>query len=203
MLKHLAVALALVGYALNSQAADFSFVDTRGETQTLAQYHGRWVLLNLWATWCAPCLKEMPELEALSQSRKDLAVIGLAVDGNDARRVTLFVEKLHVTYPIVAGSMDSVKQFKPRGFPTSILYDPFGRQVLLKEGVISRAEIEAQITAGKSTVSAKPLTYEGTYAFPISFREDKTRTQTVFPRTSQKSPLLGHMRSNTCLFGLF
>ena len=149
MLKHLAVALTFTGYTVCSQAADFSFVDTRGETQTLAQYHGRWVLLNLWATWCAPCLKEMPELEALSLARKDLAVVGLAVDGSDTRRVMLFAEKLHVTYPIVAGTMASVKQFNPRGFPTSILYDPTGRQAFLKEGAITKNEIEAQIALRK------------------------------------------------------
>lgn len=105
--------------------------------------------MNLWATWCAPCLKEMPELEALSLTRKDLAVVGLAVDGSDARRVTLFVEKLNITYPIVAGNMTSVKQFNPRGFPTSILYDPSGRQAFLKEGMITKGEIEAQIALGK------------------------------------------------------
>lgn len=69
----------------------------------------------------------MSELEALSLAKKDLVVVGLAVDGSDARRVTIFAEKLHITYPIVAGNMTSTKQFNPLGFPTSIVYNPTGR----------------------------------------------------------------------------
>ena len=123
-------------------AAGFSFVDTHGNTQSLNQYKGRWVLLNLWATWCAPCLAEMPELEALSKSHNDLVVLGLAVDGQSAARVSQFAEKLHITYPVIAGNADSARQFNTRGFPTSILFDPSGNQVFMKEGSTTRQEIE-------------------------------------------------------------
>lgn len=128
-----------------TSAADFSFADTRGELQTLARYRGQWVLLNLWATWCTPCLAEMPELEALSKSHQDVVVLGLAVDGQDARRVTHFAEKLHVTYPVIAGNADSAKQFKTRGYPTSFLFDRSGLEVLRKEGVITRQEVETAV----------------------------------------------------------
>jgi len=134
----LLLALPLFAYASPS----FSLIDLQGKTHTLAAHQGKWVLVNLWATWCVPCLAEMPELEALSKSRNDLVVLGLAVDGQNPRRVAQFAEKLHVTYPIIAGDDELAKQFKPRGYPTSILYDRSGKQLLVKEGVITRKEIE-------------------------------------------------------------
>jgi len=120
----------------------FSFTDTEGKNHTLETHRGKWVLVNLWATWCAPCLNEMPELQALQQDRSDLVVLGLAVDGQNPARVVQFAQKLHVTYPIIAGNEALARPFKPRGYPTSILFDGAGRQVLVKEGAVTRQDVE-------------------------------------------------------------
>jgi thiol-disulfide isomerase/thioredoxin len=142
MPKRLMILLACLTFPILAYASTFLLTDTQGRTHALENYQGKWVLVNLWATWCAPCLAEMPELEALSKSRNDLVVLGLAVDGQDARRVTQFAQKLNITYPIIAGNEKLAKQFKPKGFPTSILYDSAGKQMLVKEGPITRLEIE-------------------------------------------------------------
>ncbi len=143
MLKRYAVIVAFVAFPIFANAAEFSFTDTKGRLHTLESHQGKWVLVNLWATWCAPCVAEMPDLEALSKSRTDLIVLGLAVDGQNVSRVEKFAEKLHVTYPIIAGDAELAKQFKPKGFPTSILYDKAGQQAMVKEGPINRQEIDA------------------------------------------------------------
>lgn len=91
----------------------------------------------------------MPDLEALSKSRIDLVVLGLAVDGQSAGRVEQFAEKLQVTYPIIAGNAELAKQFKPKGYPTSILYDKTGQQVMVKEGPINRQEIAVILSQQK------------------------------------------------------
>jgi len=135
-------ALGLVPMLANAAPSSFELTDTTGKVHTLNEHRGKWVLVNLWATWCPPCLSEMPELEALSKSRQDLVVIGLAVDGQNPQRIAQFAEKLHVTYPIVAGSAEVAKQFKPRGYPTSYLFDDTGHQVFVKEGPITRQEVE-------------------------------------------------------------
>ncbi|WP_168798578.1 TlpA disulfide reductase family protein [Herbaspirillum sp. ST 5-3] len=142
MLKRILILLLAMPLLAQAASSTFSLVDMQGKTHTLAAHQGKWVLVNLWATWCVPCLSEMPELEALSKSRDDLVVLGLAVDGQNPRRVAQFAEKMRVTYPIIAGDEEMAKQFKPRGFPTSILYDRAGNPVLLKEGAITRKEIE-------------------------------------------------------------
>lgn len=145
MLKRLLILLLTAPLIANAAPSAFSLTDMQGKTHTLAGHQGKWVLVNLWATWCAPCLGEMPELEALAKARDDLVILGVAVDGQSPRRVAQFVEKLHVTYPIVAGDEDMAKQFKPRGFPTSILYDPSGKPVLVKEGAVTRKDIESAL----------------------------------------------------------
>lgn len=140
----LAVLLAapLLACAAPAAPTSFALTDMQGRTHTLAAHQGKWVLVNLWATWCVPCLTEMPELEALSRSRADLVILGVAVDGQNPRRVAQFAEKMRVTYPVIAGSDELARQFKARGYPTSILYDRAGQPVLVKEGAVTRQDIE-------------------------------------------------------------
>ena len=148
MLKRIVTAMALITLPILAGASDFAFTDTKGKTHSLSNHHGKWVLVNLWATWCAPCLSEMPELEALSKSRNNLVVLGLAVDGQPARRVEQFAEKLGVTYPVIAGHAAMAQQFGAKGYPTSILYNASGHQVFVKEGPITREEIEGFLSRG-------------------------------------------------------
>jgi thiol-disulfide isomerase/thioredoxin len=143
MLKRLmGITLLAAPLLCAASPSSFSLTDTEGRNHTLEAYRGKWVLVNLWATWCAPCLNEMPELEALQKARSDLVVLGLAVDGQTPARVVQFAERLNVTYPIIAGSEALAKQFRPRGYPTSILFDGAGKQVLVKEGAVTRQEVE-------------------------------------------------------------
>lgn len=143
MLKRFFSVLMLLSMPFIAGAAEFSLTDTQGRVHTLKNHQGKWVLVNLWATWCSPCIAEMPELEALSKARKDLVVLGLAVDGQHAQRVAQFAEKLKVTYPIIAGNGKLAGQFNPKGYPTTILYDGLGRQIFVKEGPVTKQEIEA------------------------------------------------------------
>lgn len=143
-------ALGCVPVLANATPA-FELTDTTGKVHTLEGHRGKWVLVNLWATWCPPCLSEMPELESLGKARQDLIVIGIAVDGQNPQRISQFAKKLNVTYPIVAGTSEIAKHFKSRGYPTSYLFDGTGRQVFVKEGPVTRQEVESQLrgpTAG-------------------------------------------------------
>lgn len=136
----------LLADAAGAGAAGFSFTDIQGGNHTLAGYQGKWVLLNVWSTANPSCLLEIPELETLSKSRKDLVVLGLAVDGQNPRKVAQFIGKLTVTYPIIAGNQKQAKQFDIRSYPTSILYDPSGKQVLFHEGIGAKKDIESLLS---------------------------------------------------------
>ena len=72
-------ALLLTFAALSPAAADFKLTDSDGKVHRLADYRGKWVIVNFWATWCAPCLEEIPDLVVIMESRKDVQVLGVAI----------------------------------------------------------------------------------------------------------------------------
>jgi len=135
-----------------AQAADFKLTDTTGKTHTLSGYKGKWVLVNYWATWCPPCLEEIPDLIELHDNKKNnLVVIGIALDYRNAKQVTDFAEGLLVTYPIVLGNPRVVNQIGPvQGLPTTYLYNPDGKMVAQQVGAITRAAVEGYINSKKA-----------------------------------------------------
>ncbi|HWR77104.1 MAG TPA: TlpA disulfide reductase family protein [Thiobacillus sp.] len=132
-----------------AQAVDFKLTDTDGKSHTLSGYKGKWVLVNYWATWCPPCLEEIPDLIALHENKKNnLVVIGVAMDYRNAKQVTDFAEGLLVEYPIVLGNAQVVSQIGPaQGLPTTYLYNPEGKMVAQQVGLITRAEVESYIAS--------------------------------------------------------
>ncbi len=134
--------------AVNAQ--EFAVTDAKGKTHRLSDYRGKWVLVNFWATWCPPCLEEMPDLGAIYDARrqKDLVVIGIAMDYRDSTEVVEFADNMLVSYPIVLGDKSVTQQFaRVRGLPTTLIYDPSGQLVKSHVGAITRKQIEAIIDA--------------------------------------------------------
>jgi len=128
-------------------AQPFEFKDMQGNVQRLVDYRGKWVLVNFWATWCPPCLEEVPDLVALHEAHKakDLVVIGVALDSTE-KSVKAFVAKRNVTYPIVLGDYDMAEQVgQVEVLPTSYLYNPQGELVSYQEGLLSRESVESYI----------------------------------------------------------
>lgn len=143
------LALLLSLSAAWAQADGFRLVDTAGKSHSLAGYKGKWVLVNYWATWCPPCLEEIPDLIALHENKKNnLVVIGVALDYRNKQQVTDFAEGLLVTYPIVLGNPQIVNQIGPvQGLPTTYLYNPDGKMVAQQVGAITRQAVESYIAS--------------------------------------------------------
>jgi thiol-disulfide isomerase/thioredoxin len=141
--------LLLVCAASWVQAADFKVTDTDGKTHTLSGYKGKWVLVNYWATWCPPCLEEIPDLIAMHGNKKNnIVVIGIALDYRTAKQVTDFAEGLLVNYPIVLGNPQLVNQIGPvQGLPTTYLFNPDGKMVAQQVGAITREAVESYIAS--------------------------------------------------------
>lgn len=127
-------------------AEGFNFKDTKGKVHRLDDYKGKWVLVNFWATWCPPCLEEMPALQQLHETRKDLVVIGIAMEYQDKEYVKQFADDLLVTFPIVLGDNKIAAQIgKVPGLPTTYLYNPEGRVVAQNVGALTREAVERYI----------------------------------------------------------
>jgi len=149
--RGLALALLLWLGVPAANAQPFVFEDTQGQPQRLADYRGKWVLVNFWATWCPPCLQEIPDLVELhrAHSNKDLVVIGVALDSS-AKSVRQFVERLKVNYPVVLGDYDLAEQVgEVTVLPTSYLYNPRGELVSYQQGMLTRDSVESYIEDSK------------------------------------------------------
>lgn len=128
---------------LTFQVQAFQFKDATGELHKLEDYKGRWVLINFWATWCAPCLKEIPDLISLYQDRKDIMIIGVAMDYSDPQEIMSFVRSLSINYPIVLGDRKIASQLDEISLlPSTYFYDPDGHPAARQLGIISRENIE-------------------------------------------------------------
>ncbi|MGB5337502.1 MAG: TlpA disulfide reductase family protein [Gammaproteobacteria bacterium] len=112
-------------------APDFVLEDMDGKRHTLQDYRGQVVLLNFWATWCPPCRREMPALEALYRKLQDQPFVVLAVNQwEDADHVFAYTGELNVfpSFPILFDPQSSVSaEYGVKGLPTSFLIDQQGR----------------------------------------------------------------------------
>ncbi len=144
-------AVVLLLCAAAAAAQPFVFTDMQGKQQRLQDYRGKWVLVNFWATWCPPCLEEIPDLVSLHEAHKkiDLVVIGVALDSTD-KSVKEFIAKHHVSYPLVIGDYDMAEQVgEVEVLPTSYLYNPQGVLVSFQQGLLTRSSVEAYIKSKK------------------------------------------------------
>ena len=133
---------------ISLQAQAFTLVDSKGKTHSLAQYKGKWVLVNFWATWCPPCLEEIPDLVALHENKKNkLVVLGVAMDYKDQKQVLQFADQMMVSYPVILGDQKIAAQIGAiPGLPTTYLYNPEGKMVAYNVGALTRAAVERYIS---------------------------------------------------------
>lgn len=144
--------LSFFGAVQAAASANFVLKDMSGNTHQLSGYKGKWVLVNYWATWCPPCLEEVPDLVNLYDSRKDkdLMVLGVVFDYKDVKEVTQYVDDMLMSYPIVLGNDSVTAQIgSAQVLPTTYIYNPQGKLVKIKRGLITRAFVEKLIASEK------------------------------------------------------
>lgn len=138
--------VTLLPIGVSAEAFQFRFEDSKGKVHRLSDYKGRWVLVNFWATWCPPCLEEIPDLVALYKERQDIMVIGIAMDYEDKEIVMEYAQALSIPYPVVLGSREIASQLDELSMlPSTYLFDPDGKPAARKVGLLTREDIEAFI----------------------------------------------------------
>jgi len=123
-----------------SEAPNFEAINlVTGDTTTLDNYQGEVVLLNLWATWCAPCEREMPDMQRLHEllGPKGLKIVAVSVDAADSEQVLAWAQERGLTFDILHDrSGRTERAYQTTGLPESFILD--------RDGVIIRKEISAR-----------------------------------------------------------
>ena len=132
----------------NNEAVDFTLPQLHGEDVTLSDLRGKWVVLNYWATWCAPCRKEIPELSALHDSEENIVVLGLAFEDTDIEAFDEFLAEFKPSYPILIVDVYSPPEpfGTPMALPKTIVLDPQGVPVKTFVGPVTLEDLQAVIT---------------------------------------------------------
>jgi peroxiredoxin len=141
-------------------ALDFTLPDLEGRPVQLREFRGKLVLLNFWATWCAPCLHEMPSMERLYQTFKgtEFVLLAVSMDRQGAQAAKPYVENLQLTFPVLVDRTNDVgRRYGVRGLPSTYLIDPDGQLLGAVVGARDwhRAEAKALI-AGILRQAAAP-----------------------------------------------
>lgn len=143
----LAFALA-AGPAVSAETPDrpeLSIKTLDGNTFTLADHKGKWVILNFWATWCSPCIEELPALSRFVSAHDNVRAIGLAYEDTEVAEIKQFLAKHPVSFPIAqVDTFDPPKSIEtPRGLPTTYVVAPDGSIAKKFMGPIDEAALRA------------------------------------------------------------
>jgi thiol-disulfide isomerase/thioredoxin len=128
-------------------APDFSLRDLDGQTLRLSRYHGKVVLLNFWATWCAPCRSEIPRFVDLQKKygKEGLQIVGISLD-DDPRPVSRFYQQSKMNYPVGIGDANLAEEYGGViGLPVSFLVSRDGRIYAKYVGETDISRIEREI----------------------------------------------------------
>lgn len=130
------------------EAPELTLTNMNGEEESLADYEGQVVLVNLWATWCPPCKAELPVLQSYYEDHVDEGFVIIGIDfGESAEIVTSFVETARLTYPIwIDEGQESGLAFNSYSLPASFVIDRDGSVRLAWTGAISEAMLEKHVT---------------------------------------------------------
>ncbi len=126
-------------------AVDMPLTDIHGNKVNLSSYQGQWVVVNYWATWCPPCIVEMPELQSFHDDHvdKDALVLGINTELIGKQQLAEFLEDYFITYPVfVSKPIQQSELGLIPGLPTTFLVAPSGEVVARQVGPVTREMIE-------------------------------------------------------------
>ena len=198
----------VVRFASNPIAAPpFLVADIDGNVISTAEWHGKVVLLNFWATWCPPCREEIPEMIELASRYKDrLQVIGVSMDDGSVDDVKAFVKEEGMNYPVVMWSPEIVREYGGvPALPTSFVINPAGRVVQKHVGLFSIDTYETEIRALLGLpVNARVETFEDTgqiFLKNVALATELPGVDFKGLNAEQKKASLKRLNSETCSCG--
>jgi thiol-disulfide isomerase/thioredoxin len=145
MKRYLPTLLLLLTLPLLAQAVDMPLTAVNGSKTNLDRYQGKWLVVNYWATWCPPCIIEMPELQSFHDENveNNAMVVGINAEHISQQRLQAFLDDYFITYPnFVSGPTQQSELGLIPGLPTTFLVTPEGEVVARQVGPVTREMIE-------------------------------------------------------------
>ena len=145
------IALALTAFAfwaftawrtpdLPDSAPDWQLKSIDGGTVSLSDYRGKTVVLNFWATWCSPCLMEIPTFVKFSQENPDIPVLGIAMDGSPSK-LAGFARNYNISYPILLSNEQVQSDYKVSTLPMTVIVGPDGEVKKAHVGIMLEQQL--------------------------------------------------------------
>lgn len=150
----LLVLVISVLYAVTTSAepVDYSLPDVHGKEHSLADYRGKWVVVNYWATWCPPCQEEIPDLVEFHDRHKDddAVVIGINFEDIGEEQLSAFVDSFLISYPILRSEpLAETPLGSIPGLPTTFIIAPDGSPVARQVGPVTGKQLDDYIARKK------------------------------------------------------
>lgn len=149
MLRAISLSLLLFLFSAGTYAAgpDFVLRGLDGKEHRLLDYRGKWVVVNYWATWCPPCLEEIPELIRFHEQHidKDAVVLGVNMEDVDVEYLSNFVDENFISYPVLLKESRMTTVGPVPGLPTTYIVAPDGRVAARKVGQVTAEGLDAFI----------------------------------------------------------
>ena len=139
------VLVAAFAARADAGSVDFSLPDVAGKVHHLSDHRGKWAVVNFWATWCGPCMVEIPELVRFHERHKDhdAVVVGVNFEEIETPALAEFIARMRINYPVVRAGDKPLLPFEPlKGLPSTFFVDPHGELAASHTGPVTTEAIE-------------------------------------------------------------
>ena len=142
--EQLTIVLCLLFWTPIANAVDFELLDLNGNRHRLSEFLGKWVVINFWATWCGPCLKEIPELISFqSRHESEVVVLGINFEDRPLLDVKEFVASIGINYLVLRTGEKPLIPFEPlKGLPSTFIISPEAEFLDVVLGAVTAVELE-------------------------------------------------------------
>jgi len=142
------IAIAVSAFLYGRMLYQPVFHDAAGSDFKFADYRGKWIVVNYWASWCKPCIKEIPELNAFYQAHRDFdaIVVGVNFDHVPPQQLSMIIQEMGVTFPTLREDPSKMLGIKSLpGIPATYIISPIGKIKTHLFGIQTRESLEREI----------------------------------------------------------